>query len=68
MRVQNGMRTYGGGIDPTDLRLELREAHEQNYVIFQPVAHVSRREARCTRSGGNIGLDVAQRFELVFWY
>ena len=60
------MHTYSSGVGPADLCLELCEAHEQNYVVLPLVAHVSRREVRCIRCGGDVGLDVAQRFELVF--
>ena len=61
------MRTHGFGVDPTNLRLELRETHEQNYIIFPPVAYLSCcRECRGIRSGGEVGLDVTQRFELGF--
>ena len=35
------MRTYSPLVDPTDLRLKLREAHEQNYVIIPLVARSS---------------------------
>ena len=45
MNVENSVRTYGVGVDPTDLCLELREAHEQNYVKVPLVAHFSRYKA-----------------------
>ena len=62
------MRTYSFLVDPTDLCLKLREAYEQDYFIVSPVAHPSTfRVVRCIRNTGDFGLDMAQRFELVFW-
>ena len=60
----NGMRTYGSGINPTDLCLEFREAHEQNHVKFPLVAPCI---VCCVRSARYVGLDIAQRRKLVCW-
>ena len=61
------MCTYSSLIDPTDLCLELCEAHEQNYIILPPVARFSCfRNFRRVRGGGDVGPDAAQRFELIF--
>ena len=66
--VHNEMGTYGFGVDPTDLRLKLCEPHKQNYVVFPLVARLSRCSGFChKRSGRNVGPDITQRFELVFW-
>ena len=58
------MHTYGPRINPAELCLELREAHEQNYAIFPPVAY--RCVVCCIWSFRDVGLDITQRFELVF--
>jgi len=62
------MRTYGFRVSPTDLCLKLRKAHEQNHIVFSPVAHPSRcRKVRCIGSVGDVGPDITQRLEHVFW-
>jgi len=58
--------TYGSGVNPTNLCLEFCETHEQDYFIIALVAHFSCNELRCIRSGGDVGFDIAQRFELPF--
>ena len=58
------MHTYGSVL-PTDLSLELCEADEQDYVIFSLIPRLSHRVVGCVRSTGNVGLDIAQRLELV---
>ena len=59
------MHTYIHGIDAADPCLELRKAHEQNYIIFPRLAH--RRVACCIWNFGDVSLDMTQRFELVYW-
>jgi len=60
--------TYGFEVDPTNLRLEFREAHKQDDIACRPVAHFSRfHEVWRIRGVGDVGVDAAQRLELVFW-
>ena len=73
--VHNEIGTYSV-VDPTDLCLELCETHEQNYIVFPPiaplplVAHPFRSprspEVWCTRSAGDVDVNTTQYFELVF--
>ena len=59
--------TYGCGVNPTDLRLELRHTNEENYVGVHLAALPSRCRVYGIRGVGDVGLDMAQRFELVCW-
>ena len=60
------MHTYRFRVDPTDLRLELCEAHKQNYVESPLITLFPRfRNFRCTRGVGDVGIDMTQRLKLV---
>ena len=60
------MRTYGFGVDPTDLRLKFCEANEQYHIEVPGIVYRARVPAFfLIWSSGEICLYIAQRLELV---
>ena len=60
------MRTYGFGVDPTDLRLKFCEGYEQYYIEVPGIVHRACVPALCLiRSSGEISSYNTQRLELV---
>jgi len=60
------MGTYGYGVDPGDLGLELCEAYKQDHIEFPRVVHLFSAPAfRLIRSGREICPYITQHLELV---
>ena len=65
--ARKDMYTYSFRVLPTDLSLEFREADEQNYIKTPSITRFPCCHELCLiRGAGDVGSDVAQRFEFAF--